>query len=109
MRRGEIYIGIGESDFGKVRPFVIVQANELITGATESYLACPTTTDIQNHSFRVLLPADVATGLTAASEVMVEKVGPLKVHRLRGRIGHCSDEQMRMLEGRLAFVLGLRG
>lgn len=109
MKRGEIHIAIGEGDFGKARPFVIVQANELIVEASASYLACPTTTDLQNHSFRMPLPANAATGLKVPSEVMVEKVGPLKPHRLRARVGQCSDEQMRVLDGLLAFVLGLRG
>lgn len=109
MTRGEIYIGLGDRDFGKPRPFVIVQ-NDRLNAAEHpaSYLACPISSDIEGHPFRMTLPADNATGLRRPSEIMVDKLAALRPEKVRSRIGRCSDEQMGRLEVLLAFVLGLR-
>jgi len=108
MRRGDLVLGVMHGDYGKPRPYVLVQ-RDLLFEDFESVLACPTSSDPRGYSFRLPLPADARTGLAKPSEVMVDKVAPVPKHRLRRRIGACSAEQMQAIDARLAFVLGLRG
>lgn len=108
MKRGDIAVAASSGDYGKLRPWVIVQSDALRSDAP-SFLACPLTSDVQNHPFRMLLPADALTGIRKPSEIMVEKLTALDAQRFKATVGRCSAEQMRMLDARLSFVLGLRG
>lgn len=107
MRRGDIVVGSASGEYGKPRPYVIVQSDTL-GEAPPSYLACPVTSDVQGHVFRLSIAPSETSGLRTPSEVMVEKLVALESARFRSVIGRCTEEQMEQLDARLTFVLGLR-
>ena len=108
MKRGDIVIAAIAGDYGKPRPYVVVQTNAL--AEMDSVILCPTTSDVRGASaIRVPLRTDAETGLRAPSEIMVEKLQTVRRNRISQVIGRLDDEAISLLDARLAFVLGLRG
>lgn len=107
MRRGDIVVGAAPGDYGKPRPYVIVQ-NDRLGEDPPSYIACPLTSDVQGHVFRLPIEAGERSGLRTPSEVMTEKLLAMEASHFRTVIGRCTEEQMEQLDARLTFVLGLR-
>lgn len=94
-------------DYGKPRPFLVVQADDL-TGLTDSVLACPMTSKVKGASFRVTIAPDADTGLKTTSEVMVEKLLSFRQERVRAVVGRIPAEKITDLDIALLTVLGLR-
>lgn len=96
MKRGEI-VSVAEpgGDYSrKPRPAVIVQ-NDIFNPTHASVTVCLITGHLTGFSlFRVPVPADEVTGLEKASEVEIDKVQAVRVHRVGGRIGHMPDAIM---------------
>lgn len=107
MRRGDIVLAAVSGDYGKARPFIVVQANA-VTDVVDSVLACPLTSDVNDAAFRVAIEANSDTGLRARSEVMVEKLISFRQERVRAVIGRISRHETAALDGALLAVLGLR-
>ena len=106
LRRGDVAIVSLPGDFGKPRPAVVVQG-EAVSGF-DSVILCPLTTVRTNSSLvRLALEPTAENGLTAPSEVMVEKVITVSRNRLGAPIGRLSESEMTALDIRLALVLGL--
>lgn len=108
MRRGDIVLAAVSGDYGKPRPFVIVQ-DSAISNVVDSVLACPLTSDVKNAAFRVILDAGADTGLQVRSEVMVEKLISFRQDRVRAVIGRISTREAVALDEALRVVLGLEG
>ena len=107
MKRGDIVVAAAGGDYGKPRPYVVVQGDDLhLIG---SVLLCPITTDVQGALFRVEIAQGPATGLRSASEIMVEKIQAVKRERIRQTIGQLDADAMLRVDDKLALVLGLRG
>ena len=93
-------------DYGKPRPAVVVQGNAV--AGFDSVILCPMTTARTDSSLvRLALEPSAENGLTARSEVMVEKLSTLSRKRLGAAIGRLSDGEMAALDIKLALVLGL--
>jgi mRNA interferase MazF len=98
---------VASGDIGKPRPAVIVQADEL-GNTTTSVLICPMSSDMSDfrHSRPVILPSAV-NGLRLRSQIMTDKVSPLRRDRIRRVIGSLDPESTEMLNSALLVVLGL--
>ncbi len=93
-------------DYGKVRPVLVVQPPDL--EGFDSVIVCPLTSNVATEgAVRVRLDPNVGNGLHQTSLVMIEKLAAIDRTRIRDRIGEITEEQLVMIDERLALVLGL--
>jgi mRNA interferase MazF len=108
VRRGDIVLAAIKGDFGKARPFLVVQADIVSDEGYSTVVLCPLTSTITGRRLcRVVIEPTPEAGLRQRSEVMVEKVTAAPLHRLRDVIGHVDLATMREVERALTFVLGI--
>ena len=89
------------------RPAVVVQANQF-NPTHPSVTVCPITSECADAPlFRVMLPPGNRTGLSAASQVMVDKVVSIPRAAIVRQIGFCDpayvdaiDEALRKIEAK---------
>ncbi|HEX6859620.1 MAG TPA: type II toxin-antitoxin system PemK/MazF family toxin [Caulobacteraceae bacterium] len=108
MKRGDLVIAAVPGDYGKPRPHVVIQT-DVLNPTHASVLACPLTTELRGYPYRIALSAEQTQGLDRDSEVMTDKLQPIRRDRISRVVGSVSADQLRDIEARLAFVLGLRG
>ncbi|KAA5596258.1 type II toxin-antitoxin system PemK/MazF family toxin [Blastochloris sulfoviridis] len=107
MKRGDVWTVAGGSDYaGKPRPVVIVQSEAF--EVLDSITICPLTTDPTDLPlFRLDIEPTSATGLRAASRIMIDKVTTVPKSKLGERIGQLSDADMVRVNRALLVFLGL--
>ncbi|MDR3037543.1 MAG: type II toxin-antitoxin system PemK/MazF family toxin [Coriobacteriales bacterium] len=104
--RGELWVARADLYATKVRPVLIVQADD--HDAYESIITCLLTTfESSNDVARVRVEPDDANSLKAASFVMTDKVFSFDKADLDKPIGKLSDEDMERVSEKLRAVLGL--
>ncbi len=107
MRRGDILLAALPGDYGKPRPFVIIQADPF-NEVHPSMVVCPLTDDLQDSPlFRITLEPSTQNGLQKLSQVMVYKPHTLRRGRCGKVIGRLGDEQILRLNRSLMVFLGL--
>ena len=108
MTRGSIVVLAAKGPFtGKPRPAVVVQA-DLFNETHASITVCPITSDcIDAPLFRVSLPPGSRTGLTAASQVMVDKVASVPRLSIAREIGICDESHVEAIDDALRIWLAL--
>lgn len=108
MRRGDLVLAAFKGDWGKPRPFLVVQADLIGAYGYGSVVVCPLTSELTGGAVcRVPVEASPGTGLHARSEIMVEKLAAPPRGRLRRVIGRVDDATMREVERALLLVLGI--
>jgi mRNA interferase MazF len=108
VSRGDIVLAAVKGDFGKARPFLVVQADIVSAEGYSTIVVCPLTSTITGRRLcRVVIESTFETGVAQRSEIMVEKVTAAPLHRLRNTIGRADQATMREVERALAFVLGI--
>jgi mRNA interferase MazF len=106
VKRGDVVI-VAHSEFGRPRPAVIVQADEL-GDATTTILVCPITSDlIERLPIRPTIEPKAENGLRLQSQVMTDKMFALPRERVRQLIGAVDAETRGRLDSALLVVLGL--
>lgn len=107
LGRGDIVIAVFPGEMGKPRPAVILQRDELV-GLFSTILACPMTTHlIDAPTLRPIISPNPENGLQDISQVMVEKLSPLRRDVIRQRIGRVSGDELERLERALIHITGL--
>ena len=106
MKRGDIVLAAAGGDYGKPRPWVVIQSNA-VRQDYASITLCPVTTTITPSDFRVRVAASVASGLRDTSDIMVDKVQTLPRERIRAELGSLDAETMKALDNALRVWLGL--
>ena len=107
VNRGNVVLVAGPGDIGKPRPGVIVQADQL-GDTTTSVLACPLSSDLSDfRRSRPVVEPSAANGLRLRSQIMTDKVSPLRRDRIRRVIGSLDAESTERLDSALLVVLGL--
>jgi mRNA interferase MazF len=107
VKRGDVVLVVGPGDIGKPRPGVIVQADEL-GDTTTSVLVCPMSSDLSDfRRSRPRIRPSAANGLRLVSQIMTDKVSPLRRDQIRRVIGSLDPESTEMLNSALLVVLGL--
>lgn len=92
---------------GKPRPAVVLQTDETIS-ASSSILSCPLTTFlIDAPLLRPILAPTPANGLTQMSQVMVDKISPVRKDVIRQIVGKLEGADMVRVEIALGYVTGL--
>jgi mRNA interferase MazF len=106
VKRGSVVI-VAHGEFGRPRPAVVVQADEL-GDATTTVLVCPITSDVTERlPVRPTLEPNVDNGLRLSSQVMTDKMFALPRERLRQMIGVLDPNTSDRVDAALLVVLGL--
>lgn len=107
LTRGDIVIAVFPGELGKPRPAVIFQRDELL-GLFSTILCCPMTTHlIDAPTLRPIIAPNAENGLQEVSQIMVEKLSPLRKDVIRQRIGQLSSGELKRLETALIHITGL--
>jgi mRNA interferase MazF len=107
LSRGDVIIAVFPGELGKPRPAVVLQANEFLISYT-TVLSCPLTTHLLDAPFlRPRIEPTLYNGLQNPSQVMVEKITPVRKEAIGQRVGQITDNDMRRIEIALAYVTGL--
>lgn len=108
MTRGDLVIvGVKGPYTGKPRPAVVVQA-DLFNPTHASVTLCPVTSDcVDAPLFRVSLPPGDRTGLSAISQVMVDKVVTVPRAAAERTIGRCDLDEIALIDDALRLWLAL--
>lgn len=106
MKRGDVVIGAAQGDYGKPRPMLVVQA-DTITDLDTVEVALITTALIDEPRIRPVIAASEANGLREVSEVMVDKIQPVRRSRIGAVIGQLSAVEMEQVTRAMAIVFGI--
>lgn len=105
LQRGDIVICVLAGDYGKPRPAVIAQAN-LFNPTHASIVVCPITSYLIDASlFRLELIPNESNGLTAISQIMVDKLTAIKADKISKKIGELSKPEIEKLNNALRLWL----
>ena len=108
MKRGDVAI-VAHGEFGRPRPAVIVQADEL-GDATTTVLVCPITSEVTERlPVRPVMEASAGSGLRRRSQIMTDKMVAVPRERVRQVIGTIDTGTRDRLDQALLLVLGLAG
>lgn len=106
INRGSVVI-VEHGEFGRPRPAVIVQADEL-DRATTTVLVCPITSDLTEQlPIRPAIDPKDETGLRVPSQIMTDKAFAIPRERIRRVIGSIDPEAILRLDAALLTVFGL--
>ena len=108
ITRGTIVVVAAKGAYtGKPRPGVVVQA-DLFNPSHASVTLCPITSDVADAPlFRVMLPPGQRTGLTVASQAMVDKVVSVPREAVVREIGRCDPAHLDQIDDALRVWLDL--
>ena len=108
MKRGAVVIVAARGAYtGKPRPALVVQS-DLFNPTHASVTLCPITSDVVDAPlFRIALPPGRRTGLTQASQVMVDKIVSVPRAAVTEEIGECSDAELEAVDNSLRSWLSL--
>jgi len=107
IRRGDVVLAAAAGDYGKPRPWLIVQTDKYNDSERpQSVLVCPFTTHHEPAAYRI--PMDLPAGDTLRrSWVMVDKLMAIKRERIGAKITALSPPQLDAVEQAMADLLGL--
>lgn len=106
MKRGDIVTMAVSGDFGKPRPAVVVQSDDLWAIDT-TMVAMMTTTDDLVSTFRIPVEPSTANGLRRKSILMIDKIMVVWRVKCGPVIGRLEAEQMAEVDTCIALVFGL--
>jgi mRNA interferase MazF len=107
LRRGDIVVAVFPGELGKPRPAVVLQQDDL-NDIFSTILACPMTTHlIDTPLLRPIIPPTAENGLQELSQIMSEKISPLRKEVIRQRVGRLDAGDMNRLEVALLHIVGL--
>jgi mRNA interferase MazF len=107
LKRGDVVLAAAAGDYGKPRPWLIIQADRYNDSERPgSVLVCPFTTHHEAAPYRI--PLDLPSGeADRRSWVMVDKLAAIKRERLGAKIASASPEQLDAVEHAVIDLLGL--
>jgi len=107
VKRGDVVLMVAPGELGKPRPGVVVQGDEL-SDKTTTVLACPMSSDIrESPRLRPIIDPDTSNGLRIRSQIMTDKVMPIRRDRIRRVLGSLDSKSIDNLDRALLLVLGL--
>lgn len=107
MKRGDIVVAAAGGDYGKPRPWLVVQSDSA-PAAYPSITLCPITTFARKEQdFRIRVEPASENGLREVSLVMADKAQTLPGDRIHARIGSIDKATLRLVDTALRVWLGL--
>lgn len=108
MKRGDIVTVSAGGAYGKPRPAIVIQSEHLTQAGLQNVILCLITNHLEEApTFRLDLPPDDRNGLTAASQIMTDKILTVRREKIGRRIGRLGEDALRRLDRTLTFVIGL--
>ena len=109
MRRSDVVLVSLPGDYGKTRPAVIVQ-NDDVADILQSCTILLMTSELADGSlYRLTIESTVENGLDRTTQVQIDKIASPPRSKLRGPIGRLSDQQMRDIDLARLRHLDIRG
>jgi mRNA interferase MazF len=107
MKRGDIVTVAMQGDYGKPRPALVIESDQL--PATESVLVCLLTSTVHEDTpfRRHPVNASPSTELRVPSHVMVDKIFAVRRKKCGPRIGGLDAAAMLAVSRKLALVTGI--
>lgn len=106
LRRGDIVTVALSGDFSKPRPALILQ--RWVFPETENVTSALITSDLLRvPHLRIGVEPNEQNGLRKPSEIMVDNVQTVRMHRIGSVIGSLEDVTMRRVNTALMIFLGL--
>jgi mRNA interferase MazF len=106
VKRGDVILIVAPGDLGKPRPGILVQADEL--GDAPTILVCPLTSEVAERlPIRPVVEPRADNGLRLRSQIMTDKIIPLRRERVRRVLGSLDTKTQEALDNALLLVLGL--
>lgn len=107
IRRGDLVAVAAPGDYGKPRPAVVVQS-DLFPETHPFVIICQLTSHVDPaSSSRILVVPSLQNGLTATSQIMVDKPTTVRRSRIGKRIGRLEHQYIGELDFLIALVMGL--
>lgn len=107
MKRGTVVLAAAGGDYGKPRPWVVIQS-DAAPASYPSFTLCPVTTwSREEQDFRIRIEPSAQNGLRERSWIMADKAQTLPRERLRGHVGAIDAQTLRSLDTALRVWLGL--
>ena len=107
MKRGDVVLVVVPGNYGKPRPAVVVQTDQ-VNDIHSSIAVCQLTSRIQDTElFRLTIVPSSGNGLKETSHIMVDKIVAVRKEKIRNGMGILDEELMIRLNRSLAFWLGL--
>lgn len=106
MKRGDLVSVATSGDYGKPRPALIVQS-ELFSQHPSVTICLLTSHITQTPLFRYSVEPNSDNGLSATSQVQIDKIMTVPRDKLGAVIGHLADKQMSEIAKLLALWIGL--
>ncbi|OLP52544.1 hypothetical protein BJF92_02945 [Rhizobium rhizosphaerae] len=106
LSRGDVVIAAFPGDVGKPRPAVILQS-DLFLPIFSTALACPMTSHlIEAPVLRPLIEPSPENGLGQPSQIMTDKLSPLRKSVIRQKVGQLSAVDLAKVETALLHIMG---
>jgi len=106
MKRGDIVTVSISGDYGKPRPAIVIQTNDL-SDTWPSVVVCPMTSTRLDLDLGILVEPDRENGLRHPSHIMTDKFIGVSCLKIGSKIGAVSQKDMRRLRTALVFLLAL--
>jgi mRNA interferase MazF len=107
IARGSVVLMVVPGELDRPRPGVVVQSDDLGPD-TFTVLVCPSTSDIDtSRRLRPVVEPTAVNGLLLRSQLMTDKLIPVRRDRLRRAIGKLETDALDALDRALLVVLGL--
>ncbi len=104
MKRGDIVTVATQGDYGKPRPAVVVQNDDI--SRLDSVILCLMTSELKDARFRITLDPSAETGLEKISQVMTDKIVTVPKSKVGKVLGKVPDYKMKDIEQGVLFILG---
>jgi len=109
VSRGDVVLAAAAGDYGKPRPWLVVQAGKHNRAdRPDSILVCPFTSHQEALVYRVAVKLPFGSG-ERASWVMVDKLMAVKRERIRSVIAKVSRQELAAVEVAIVDLLGFVG
>jgi mRNA interferase MazF len=106
VKRGDIVIFVAQGDYGKPRPAVVVQSDLMID--LESVSLAPITSTLTDRGeIRPALDPTAENGLRERSEVMIDKILPVRRSKVGAVIGSLDAQSMENVTRAIGAFFGL--
>jgi len=106
MRRGDLVTVTAQGDFGKLRPALVIQADQFSEHATVTVLPI-TSTLAAAPLLRISIQPSAENGLYKPSQVMVDKTITVKRDKVGSIFGRIDQDVLVEIERCLAVFLGI--
>jgi mRNA interferase MazF len=106
MRRGDLVTIIMQGNFGKLRPSLVIQADQFSDHTSVTVLPI-TSTLVSAPLLRVTIQPDAENGLQKSSQIMVDKAMTVKRDKIGPVFGNIGVDTLVEIERCLAVFLGI--